>query len=391
VKWAQVQLGEISSVDYGHTASATPEQVGPKFLRITDIQNGTVIWDSVPYCKCKQEEERASQLAQGDIVFARTGATTGKSFLIRSCPVRAVFASYLIRLRPKPEVSPEYLAHFFNTPEYWAQVSLKARGAAQAGVNASVLKTLRVPLPPLPEQRRIAAILDKAEVPRAKRREALTKLDSQLAAAFVALFGASDQQRWPVSRLVDVISMPLRNGLSPSSEGTHPGRVLTLSAITGAMFYPSAVKDGWFQSLPPADQTVNEADLLICRGNGNPQLVGKGYFPSCTMPDVLFPDTMIAARIDTAKINRAFIQQLWNSPSVRRQIQKLARTTNGTYKVNQQMLEGISFISPPLDLQHAFAERASAVAKLKELGSESQRNLDALFASLQHRAFRGEL
>jgi type I restriction enzyme, S subunit len=84
VSWTTSTLGEIAaSVDYGLTASATELPTGPKFLRITDIQNDHVDWDHVPYCQATGVEESSNKLAPGDIVFARTGATTGKSFLLR--------------------------------------------------------------------------------------------------------------------------------------------------------------------------------------------------------------------------------------------------------------------------------------------------------------------
>jgi type I restriction enzyme S subunit len=109
------------------------------------------------------------------------------------------------------------------------------------------------------------------------------------------------------------------------------------------------------------------------------------------MPDVTFPDTMIAARVAPAAIDRAFLQHVWNSNAVRRQVEALARTTNGTFKVNQTMLAGILFPSPPMILQRTFAHRVAAVEKLKSAHRRSLAEFGALFASLQHRAFRGEL
>jgi len=113
----------------------------------------------VPGCAIAEADEKASQLGTGDIVFARAGATTGKSLLI-SDPPRSVFASYLIRVRGHSErVEPEYLFSFFQSPGYWAQISAGARGGAQAGFNATMLAALGLPLPPLAEQRRIAGLL----------------------------------------------------------------------------------------------------------------------------------------------------------------------------------------------------------------------------------------
>ena len=139
------------------------------------------------------------------------------------------------------------------------------------------------------------------------------------------------------------------------------------------------------------DQRVDANDLLICRGNGNVHLVGKGYFPPYDMPEITFPDTIIAARTSSDKIEPAFLQVFWNGPSVRRQIESLARTTNGTFKINQAMLESIRLIEPPISLQREFAAQVSAVDRLKAAHRASLAKLDELFGSLQHRAFRGEL
>jgi type I restriction enzyme, S subunit len=168
--WTSAGLGVIAdSLTYGYTASAAASSRGPRFLRITDIQNGTVDWNSVPTCKIDQMDVRKYGLSPGDIVFARTGATTGKSFLIHSCPP-AVFASYLIRLRLLPGINPAVLAYFFQTPEYWAFISDNVAGIAQPNCNATKLSELQVPIPPSGEQQRlveaIAASLSKVDAVR---------------------------------------------------------------------------------------------------------------------------------------------------------------------------------------------------------------------------------
>jgi restriction endonuclease S subunit len=164
MSWPMVSLEEISeSIIYGLNASATNDERGPRFLRITDIHNSSVDWNTVPSCECSEKELEKFRLSSGDIVFARTGATTGKSCLIRNCPTDSVFASYLIRVRLNEKANPEYISHFFQSPTYWAQVRSTAVGAAQPGINATKLKKMQIPLPPIDEQKRIAAILDKAD------------------------------------------------------------------------------------------------------------------------------------------------------------------------------------------------------------------------------------
>ena len=141
---------------YGYTESAVSDPIGPRFLRITDIQNGHVNWATVPYCQCSNT---ASYLLKpGDIVFARTGATTGKSFLVSECP-EAVFASYLIRLRVRQSVSPEYLHQFFQSPAYWVQIVDAKRGTGQPNVNGKKLANITVPIPSVDEQREIVQYL----------------------------------------------------------------------------------------------------------------------------------------------------------------------------------------------------------------------------------------
>jgi len=146
-------------IDYGFTASAEPYSGGARFLRITDIQEGAVDWDLVPGCDISPAAEVEKKLLDGDIVFARTGGTTGKSFLIKH-PPRAVFASYLIRLRPGEELVPEYLCAFFRSDDYWRQVRFSARGGAQPNVNATSLGNIQIPVPALGDQQRVVAALN---------------------------------------------------------------------------------------------------------------------------------------------------------------------------------------------------------------------------------------
>src|SRR6266436_6161035 len=160
--WEIKKLEAVSAINYGYTESASSEPVGPRFLRITDIQDDRVEWESVPYCKIETADLLKYRLASGDIVFARTGATTGKSFLVDD-PPDAVFASYLIRLRLlDKQLLPEFVSLFFQTAGYWQSIKDGSSGSAQGGFNASKLGALRLPVPPLPEQKRIVGILGEA-------------------------------------------------------------------------------------------------------------------------------------------------------------------------------------------------------------------------------------
>ena len=160
--WKVTKVRDICEpTQYGYTASATTEETGIRFLRITDIQDGHVNWDTVPFCNCDNPEPYL--LKSNDILFARTGATTGKSFLILNCP-RAIFASYLIRIRVQQLVSAEYLYRCFQTPQYWSQIKDEKKGTGQPNVNGKKLGNIQVPIPPTDEQNRIVAYLDDVQL-----------------------------------------------------------------------------------------------------------------------------------------------------------------------------------------------------------------------------------
>ena len=158
-KWDRVILREICDlVNYGYTASAKPEPIGPKFLRITDIVPDRIDWSLVPYCKLNEKDLGKYQLEIGDIVIARTGATTGYAKRIRD-DYTAAFASYLVRIRVNPKYDSQYVGFVVESDEYKQFIQLNLGGTAQPQANAQVLTSFPIPLPPLPTQRKIAAVL----------------------------------------------------------------------------------------------------------------------------------------------------------------------------------------------------------------------------------------
>jgi type I restriction enzyme S subunit len=163
--WRVVRLGEVAEKpQYGFTAAAQRDPVGPKMLRITDIQDGNVNWNAVPYCECGIEDIPKYLLEAGDILFARTGSV-GKAFLVSSVPEPSIFASYLIRVRvDRAKLDPQFAFLFMQSSAYWSQITSQTHGAVQPNVNATQLRSLLLPLPPLDEQREIARILQAVDV-----------------------------------------------------------------------------------------------------------------------------------------------------------------------------------------------------------------------------------
>lgn len=159
--WVWTTVGEISqSILYGVSESAKSRGTY-RLLRITDIQDNTVNWNTVPFTDYEDEKAEAYLLKDGDILFARTGATVGKSYLVNNLQEKAIYASYLIRVKTNHYVLPEFVKYFFESGFYWEQVLGNSVGIGQPNVNGTILSNLELPIPPIMEQKRIVKELGK--------------------------------------------------------------------------------------------------------------------------------------------------------------------------------------------------------------------------------------
>jgi type I restriction enzyme S subunit len=146
--WKETKLAYLcESIDYGYTASAEKEEIGPKFLRITDIVPEAIDWKSVPHCRIDEDRLPKFLLREGDIVIARTGATVGYAKRLHKRHPRAVFASYLVRVQLKSEVDNLMVGIFLESPDYKDYVKSRVGGAAQPNANAKVLTDAKIKLP----------------------------------------------------------------------------------------------------------------------------------------------------------------------------------------------------------------------------------------------------
>ena len=158
--WQRVRLGDISlSVQYGYNASAREEGT-VKMIRISDIQNNNIQWDNVPYCEISEDEMQKYLLSKNDILFARTGGTVGKSYLVGDLPEKAIYAGYLIRIRLCDENNPQYVKYFMESESYWKQLRNGTTATAQPNCNGKTLSQMIIPLPPIEEQRKIVIRLN---------------------------------------------------------------------------------------------------------------------------------------------------------------------------------------------------------------------------------------
>lgn len=217
--WTMTRIGDLcTALQYGYTASAVEAPRGPRLLRITDIQEGAVAWASVPYCEIEKERIGKYLLHPGDIVFARTGGTVGKSYIISSVPEPSVFASYLIRLTAHYEVFPKFLYYFFQSASYWEQIGLK-KGGLQGNVNATTLSSLEIPVCPLNEQRRIVAKIEELFSELDKGVEALIAAREQLSAYRQSVlkyaFDGSLSEKWRKGRKLNAADIDLGDEIPP--------------------------------------------------------------------------------------------------------------------------------------------------------------------------------
>ena len=158
--WEWVRWGTLSeSIQYGYNAPAQ-ENGRIKMIRISDIQDNSVMWETVPYCDIKEGEIDAYLLKPNDILFARTGGTVGKSYLVKEVPEEAIYAGYLIRTRYSNQLCPQYLKYFMESELYWSQLREGTIATAQPNCNGKTLGNMLVPIPPTHEQLRIVEKLN---------------------------------------------------------------------------------------------------------------------------------------------------------------------------------------------------------------------------------------
>ncbi len=153
--WEWERWGNISqSIQYGYNAPALEKGV-IRMVRISDIQDNKVVWDTVPFCMIEEQDIETYLLEVNDILFARTGGTVGKSFLVEEVPLKSIYAGYLIRTRYSSLLCPHYMKAFMESQLYWEQLKNGTIATAQPNCNGKTLAKMLLPIPPVNEQKRI--------------------------------------------------------------------------------------------------------------------------------------------------------------------------------------------------------------------------------------------
>jgi type I restriction enzyme S subunit len=372
----------------------TDDPDGVNWVMISDATESGKYINSTKKRIRQEGVKRSREVKPGDFLLTNS-MSFGRPYIMNTSG--CVHDGWLVLSPRSRNASPDFFYHLLGSDFVYAEFVRRAAGATVKNLNIDLVKDVQVPLPPLSEQRRIADVLDWAEALRAKRRTALAELDSLTQSIFLDMFGdpVVNSKGWPRVQFGDLL-VNIDSGWSPNcldrpATGDEWG-VLKLGAVTRCEYNSAENK-----ALPPdiepdSSLEVKPGDLLFSRKNTY-QLVAACALVRETPPRLLMSDLIFRFRLrPEIKVDSDFLHQLLICPTKRREIQKLAGGSAGSMpNISKARLQTALIEVPPLSLQREFADRVTAVEKLKAAQRASLAELDELFASLQQRAFRGEL
>lgn len=385
------------------TKGTTPTSIGFDFsddgigfLRVQNVIGGSVNFQygTLFIEESVHQELRRSQILPGDILLSIAG-TIGRTGVVAAHAPALNCNQALAIIRPDEKVFRPFLRHWLESTNAQSQM----RGATVTGTiqNLSLAQVggLLVPLPPLPEQRRIATILDQADALRAKRREALAQLDSLTQSIFIELFGdpVSNPKGWPDAlTLGDVadIASGVTKGRDLAGKNTRMVPYLAVANVQDKFLRLDGIK-----MLDATDDEIHrfrlqKDDLLLTEG-GDPDKLGRGTLWNGELPHCIHQNHVFRVRITSDQVTPIFLNWLVGSQRGKQYFLKSAKQTTGIASINMSQLRRFPLLVPTRHLQQTFAARIQSVEALKASHRAALQALDKLFASLQHRAFAGEL
>jgi hypothetical protein len=299
--WAIKRLDEIFEIARGGSPRPiekflTNDPTGLNWIKISDA---TASGKFIKVTKEKIKPEGLSKsrfVSSGDFLLTNS-MSFGRPYIMATDG--CIHDGWLV-LKPynRNTVDQGYFYHLLGSDSIYQTLSARASGSTVKNLNREIVSSVEVKLPPLDEQRRIAAILDKADALRHRRKSTIDLLESLTWSIFLEMFG--DLDRYPAITVNESLLAPLRNGLSLSKTGTFPGKILTLSAITGGLFKPNATKEGMF---------ANEA-ARPRRGQAHPQGCARGPAAGqalCRLPGGAFrpaPGNLLFQRLRALDLGR---------------------------------------------------------------------------------------
>ena len=386
---------QVRGVSYAKSEASDVLQPGySPILRANNISENGLLLDAlvfVPDAKISQKQ----RIAPNDVIVAASSGSlsvVGKTAQARE-GFEGGFGAFCKVLRPRPAVDPHYFGHYFRTSLYRHVISRLAAGANINNLRNEHLDNLQIPLPPLAEQNRIAGILDAADALRAKRREALAQLDTLLQSTFLDMFGdpVTNPMGWVETPFGD-IATDTKLGLVRSSKefGWDLGiPYVRMNAVTSnGHFLPDEVQSTHADEEEADVFALRPGDFLFNTRNSK-ELVGK----VCVFPGPegwLFNNNLMRVRF-RAEVEPWVIAMQFRFRRVQRELEKRKSGTTSVFAVYWKSLRTLPVLVPPSDLQHRFAAIVESVEHQKASQRAHLAELDTLFASLQSRAFRGDL
>lgn len=380
--WETAPLGEVAQLIGGGTPSKARSEYwgkGIPWITSADIANDGAIVERAQITPLGLANNPGNVVPPNSVVLVtRTGV--GKT-AITDRPL--AFSQDIVAFAAHPRLNPDYLRQFLRLSS--PALKRKSRGATILGVTREDVLSLRIPLPPLPEQRRIAAILDEADALRSQASAAKASAADLMRAKGNAPVG----QSIPLGHCVTISS---GKSVVGSEDSDSSARVLKISAVTSGVFLEAESKPLPSGYEPPPAHLVHAGDLLVSRAN-TAELVGASAFvydePS---RPVALPDKLWRLTVDRALADPAFLHSEISSATFRAKVSRRATGSGGSMKnIGQSQFLSIPVCLPPLEWQRQFATRASKIRTVQTRLAARAQELDALFASLQNRAFRGEL
>jgi len=364
---------------------------GLPITRIETISAACINELRVGYAGLSEESCGAWLLQPGDILFSHINSVAhlGNCAVYEGHPKKLVHGANLLCLRPdRTRLEPGFAKHLIRSGPFRARLAPYVKKAInQASISIKNLRTIPVRVPPLAEQRRLADLLDRAEALRTGRRAALAELTALRQATFAQLFGdpVKNERGWPRVKLGEVI-------LS-AADGPHVSPAYSDAADAVPFLSTRHVRPGeiLWEDLKRISPAAAQAQWRRCRPQRGDILYSKGGttgIAAAVTTDAQFAIWVHLALLkpDRQRVEPLWLEQMLNSPFCHAQAQRLTRGIANRDLGLQRMVQ-ISLFLPPLPLQREFARRRSAIDALQSAQRASLAELDALFASLQHRAF----
>ena len=399
-KGERIALGEIAEINPPIPRAAVNEpEMKVSFVGMSGVSEVTASVLTHEVRTAAECRKGYTAFQRGDVLVAKiTPCFENGKIVIADIPHDVGFGSTEFHvIRPSPDkLDPRFLLHFLRVPFFRVQGERRMTGSAgQRRVPANFLSTFAIPLPPLPRQRRIAEVLDKAEALRAKRRAALAQLDSLTQSLFLDLFGdpVANSKGWVDSKMLGDVADIVSGITKGRKVNGEPVREVPYLAVVNVQ--DKSLNLNSLKMIEATEREVDrykliENDLLLTEG-GDPDKLGRGTLWNNELPECIHQNHIFRVRLTSFDIDPLFLNWLVGSQRGKKYFLRSAKQTTGIASINMTQLRGFPLLVPPLDLQHKFARRVAAVEKLKTAQRAALADLDALFASLQHRAFRGEL